>query len=150
MNSNDTLCNVERAGSNANLNMFSSSRESAIDRSVLTRLNALVSRDSDEPFAVRAARIYLKSSAKLVANMKAGLTAQDAKAVCFAVHTLKSSSNSLGARTLGQRAADLEILTHRGTLDGAAEQVDEITREYHSACDELNQFIDESMQDVVP
>jgi len=82
--------------------------------------------------------------------MKAGLIAEDAKAVWFAVHTLKSGSNLLGARVLGRLAADLERLTHCGTLDGAAVQVEKISGEYRRACDALNQFIDESTCDVKP
>ena len=150
MNFENAACHAEPAGSDAGTNTLASARDSAIDRSVLDRLNALVARGNEEPFAVRAARLYLKTSASLVANMEAGLVAQDAKAVCFAVHTLKSSSNSLGARILGRMAANLEMATHRGTLDGAAFQVEEISREYRRARNELNEFIVESTRETSP
>jgi len=148
MNPEDAACNVEPAGSDAGINTISSLRDAAIDRLVLDKLNTLVARGSGEPFAVRAARLYLKTSASLVASMEGGLIAQDAKAVYFAVHTLKSSSNSLGARVLGRMAADLEMLTHRGTLDGAASQVEELSREYRRVCNELNEFIDDLTREI--
>ncbi len=148
MNRKDAACDVEPTGSDAETNTFSSSKALAIDRSVLGQLNALVARGGNEPFAVRAARLYLKTSASMVVNMEAGFVTKDANAVYLAAHTLKSSSYFLGARVLARMAAEMEAFAQRGTLDGAASQLEELSREYQRTRQELIEFIDESTRGI--
>ena len=116
----------------------------SIDRSVLEQLNALSARGSDEPFAVKAAKLYLNSTAYLVAGMQDALAIRDANAIRLAAHTLKSSSHTLGARNLARLAEDLESLAHGDSLSGADGLVTAVVEEYGRACAELARFIEEA------
>jgi HPt (histidine-containing phosphotransfer) domain-containing protein len=51
-----------------------------------------------------------------------------------AAHNLKGSSHNLGARTLAALSADLETLGKNGTLEGAAELISRLEREYQRVC----------------
>jgi HPt (histidine-containing phosphotransfer) domain-containing protein len=54
-----------------------------------------------------------------------------------AAHNLKGSSQNLGARTLAALSAELEALSKNRTLEGAAELVSRLEREYQRVCQAL-------------
>jgi HPt (histidine-containing phosphotransfer) domain-containing protein len=54
-----------------------------------------------------------------------------------AAHNLKGSSSNLGARTLAALSAELETLGKQGTLEGAAEVLSRLQREYQRVCQAL-------------
>jgi HPt (histidine-containing phosphotransfer) domain-containing protein len=54
-----------------------------------------------------------------------------------AAHNLKGSSNNLGARTMAGLSAELEALGKQRTLEGAAELVTRLEREYRRVCEAL-------------
>jgi CheY-like chemotaxis protein len=54
-----------------------------------------------------------------------------------AAHNLKGSSHNLGARTLAALSAELETLGKNGTVEGAADLVTRLEREYQRVCQAL-------------
>jgi HPt (histidine-containing phosphotransfer) domain-containing protein len=54
-----------------------------------------------------------------------------------AAHNLKGSSNNLGACTMATLSADLEALGKQGTVEGAAEVITRLEREYRRVCEAL-------------
>ncbi|MBH8560784.1 PAS domain S-box protein [Nostoc sp. CENA67] len=64
---------------------------------------------------------YLTETPKLIKNIKAGVTNQDAQAVWKNAHNLKSSSASVGAALLAQLCKQLEIQGQRNNLQGSLE-----------------------------
>jgi len=121
--------------------------QSALDMPTLLKLNEFAVPAGKEPFAVRAARLYLKSAPSQFANMQAGFEAEDAVAVRLATHTLKSSSNSLGALKLANYAASLEALARTNTLQGADAMKSAIEHEFPRVCAELELFISRAVGD---
>lgn len=116
--------------------------EASIDWAVLEQLNALSPRGSTELFAVKAAKLYLTSTSHLVTAMQAAFAVLDAEAVRLAVHTLKSSSRTMGAQQLAHLAEALEMRAGSGSLTGAGQMVTDVAEEYRCACAALEQFID--------
>lgn len=55
-------------------------------------------------------------------------------------HSLKGSSSNIGAVTLSDWARQLEDLAASGTLDGAAEIIDQISREFGTVHEALRTF----------
>ena len=118
--------------------------DTSIDTAVLDQLNALGMRGGTEPFAVRMARLFLKTSPNLVANMRAGFDARDAAAVRLATHTLKSSSKSLGAFKLATFAASLEAQARNQSWEGTDGLKASIESEFPLVCAELEKFVSAS------
>jgi PAS domain S-box-containing protein len=54
-----------------------------------------------------------------------------------AAHNLKGSSNNLGARTMAELSAALEVLGKNGTVEGATELVTRLQQEYQRVCQAL-------------
>jgi HPt (histidine-containing phosphotransfer) domain-containing protein len=54
-----------------------------------------------------------------------------------AAHNLKGSSNNLGARTMAELSAALEVLGKNGTVEGATELVTRLEQEYQRVCQDL-------------
>jgi CheY-like chemotaxis protein len=54
-----------------------------------------------------------------------------------AAHNLKGSSNNLGARTMAELSAALEVLGKNGTVEGATELVTRLEQEYQRVCQAL-------------
>ena len=69
----------------------------------------------------------------LLGKIRAGVTAGDAKTLTDAAHALKSSSGSLGAIRVSTLCDRMQLLGRSGTLEGAAELLEAIEREYAAA-----------------
>ena len=78
-----------------------------------------------------------------------GINKADAAAMIRPAHTLKSSSATLGARTLAACCHELEALARSGDLGQGAEHARQIEGAYRQAADEL-QAIREEMGSLVP
>jgi len=117
--------------------------DTSVDEAVLDQLNALGMRGGNEPFAVRMARLFLKTAPNLVANMAAGFEARDAAAVRLATHTLKSSAKSLGAFKLATFAASLEAQARNQSWEGCDQLRTSIEREFPLVCAELERFVNQ-------
>jgi HPt (histidine-containing phosphotransfer) domain-containing protein len=115
----------------------------AVDKSTLLQLNAMNARGG-EPFGVRAARIFLRTSHSLMARMRLGHALQDATAIHFATHTLKSGCAMLGAFELSRLASSLEALARAHSLDAAEALIVAMNEEYPRVCHELEVFVREA------
>jgi len=113
----------------------------AVDLAKLIQLNLLNTPGNSEPFAARAAKVFLKTAPGLVDKMRLGYYAQDAVGIRIASHTLKTSSHFLGAIELSQLANRLEISCRENSLSGADELIIIIEREYPRVAQELEQFV---------
>jgi PAS domain S-box-containing protein len=65
----------------------------------------------------------------LIAALRRALPAGDLEAFRRAAHSLKSTSESLGAAALAALARDLETSARAGSLDGAAERLDRLAEQ---------------------
>ncbi|MFO1349425.1 MAG: EAL domain-containing protein [Gammaproteobacteria bacterium] len=87
--------------------------ENAMDRKVLDGIRALHQSDGQNILR-KVVSLYFKSSPKLLAALKEGVSKRDLDAVMRAAHSLKSSSANLGAVRLAARCAELERLAREG------------------------------------
>jgi HPt (histidine-containing phosphotransfer) domain-containing protein len=76
---------------------------------------------------------YLTEAPKLLQTMQTALAASDFKTLRRSVHTLLSSSATLGALELAKHCEQLENLIVAETLTDVAEQVLQIEAEYQRA-----------------
>lgn len=79
----------------------------------------------------RLARLFLEHTPVRLEEIRRGLLAGDWSRTALAIHSLRSSSVTLGATDLAERAADLERLaTHkkRKALESALPGMEEETR----------------------
>ncbi|MFM7885595.1 MAG: response regulator, partial [Pseudanabaena sp.] len=84
-------------------------------------------------FTTEEAPIFLQNLRQAIAN-------DDLKEVSYTAHTLKGSSNILGAITLGQLFLEMELKGKRGNSTGLSELLAEIEREYQAVCQELSKL----------
>ena len=97
-----------------------------IDRAILDNLVAT----TDAEFVGELIATYFEDSPQLVAAMQQALSDHDAEAFRRAAHSLKSNSNSLGAKELAAQAKELEMMGKSGNLEGAAAKLERLTAEY--------------------
>ena len=116
-------------------------RPRAVDLAVLRQLDSVSVTTDTEPFSLRLAKLYLKTSEELVDKLKAAHAVADIDAVRFAAHTLKSSSAMIGGARLAGSLAELEGLARAGSLEGADRLADAIEREYRRVSDELVDYV---------
>jgi len=90
-----------------------------LDAAVLEELAASVG--GDRGFVVELIRTYLGDTEGQLAQIEAAVAAEDASALIRPAHTLKSSSATLGAKRLAERARALEIA-------GRSERIDDESR----------------------
>ena len=90
-----------------------------LDAAVLEELAASVG--GDRGFVVELIRTYLDDTEGQLAQIEAAVAAADASALIRPAHTLKSSSATLGAKRLAERARALEIT-------GRSERIDDESR----------------------
>ncbi|MEO7294888.1 MAG: Hpt domain-containing protein, partial [Candidatus Limnocylindria bacterium] len=90
-----------------------------LDAAVLEELSASVG--GDRGFVVELIRTYFDDTESQLAQIEAALAAEDASALIRPAHTLKSSSATLGAERLADRARALEIA-------GRSERIDDESR----------------------
>jgi PAS domain S-box-containing protein len=108
----------------------------AIDRAVFERLTATMGRE----FVGELTGTFAEDARELVATLERALASGDVDAFRRAAHTLKSTSESLGARSLAMLARALEALARAGRLEGAADRVAQLAREYEAAARELEEL----------
>ena len=101
-----------------------------VDESVLGELQEIM-----EDEYVEILQIYLDESVKLMSDIHAGFT-DEPENLLRAVHTLKSSSNNVGAKRLAEVSKKMEDLVRTGDVDSAKSfenELDEVFTESHSA-----------------
>src|SRR3954470_10618347 len=126
--------------------MTEAERPAAIDQAVLDELERSVG--DDREFLRDLVETYLDDTPRLIANVRAGITARDVEATNRAAHTLNSNSASLGALGLSAMARELETLTSPATTEAddlAGPEIDAlvdvISNEFESVHDELNSLV---------
>jgi signal transduction histidine kinase/DNA-binding NarL/FixJ family response regulator len=73
----------------------------------------------------------------LLQNLRKAIANNDPQEISYTAHTLKGSSNILGAKELGKLCLEVEIKGKRGENAGLPELLIEIEKQYQAACQEL-------------
>lgn len=73
----------------------------------------------------------------LLYNLRQAISNNDLKEVSYGAHTLKGSSNILGAKALGKLCLEVELKGKQGDKEGLTELLVEIEKQYQIACEEL-------------
>lgn len=107
----------------------------AIDQGVLGDL--LEATGGEQAFLAELIDAFLGDAPTLLGQMRDAVARGSAEDLVRPVHTLKSSSASLGALTLSAHCKSLEAAARAGSLDGASEAVDTIAAELDRASAEL-------------
>ena len=107
----------------------SSAADSPLDPEALEHLREL-QRVSDSNFLEDLIDIYFKDSASLLEALRTAMAEGPLTAIHQAAHRLKSSSVSMGARTLGRLCQELEDLSQNGQREQARVRLQKIEAEY--------------------
>ena len=102
--------------------------ESELDAGALQRLRELDPTGANR-LLERVFQAFEASAARLLPQMHEAHRAGDHAGVRHVVHTLKSSSASIGAIKLSQLCAEIEAMIRLETLDGLAARIDLMDRE---------------------
>jgi HPt (histidine-containing phosphotransfer) domain-containing protein len=113
------------------VNLVADERPSAIDRQVLADL--LEATGGERGFLAELIDAFLFDAPDLLGQMRGAVARGSAEDLVRPVHTLKSSSASLGAMTLSAHCKALETAARAGSLDGAVEAVETIAAELERA-----------------
>jgi len=112
---------------NGDMTLETTSQDEALREQIRTTLYALIGEDEPELFN-DLIQSYLDSSTGLIAQLQAALSEQNPTQLQHAVHSLKSSSASLGAKKLADLCQQLEQQGKAGEL--SAEKVQWVLSEY--------------------
>jgi HPt (histidine-containing phosphotransfer) domain-containing protein len=99
-----------------------------LDVEALRRLRELDPKGANH-LLERVFQAFEASTVRLLPQLHAAHRAADHAGVRHVVHTLKSSSASIGAIKLSQLCAEIESMIRLGTLDGLTARVERIDRE---------------------
>ncbi len=102
---------------------------STIDRATFEKLKNDVGAD----FVGELVETYCSETPQLIAKLQYALAANDSDTFRRAAHSIKATSNTLGALSLGEMAKELEMIGRAGDLAGAQEKVDRLAAEYDRA-----------------
>jgi CheY-like chemotaxis protein len=117
----------------------SAATAAAIDPGAIRTLRSL--RPDDPSSAARVIRAYLKSSQRLVAQVRTATNTHNPKDVHVAAHTLKSACAYVGAHRVRKLASDLEFRARDEQLADAGPIVDALTAEAARAVEELERIL---------
>jgi signal transduction histidine kinase/HPt (histidine-containing phosphotransfer) domain-containing protein len=108
-----------------------------IDRTVIDRLSTI------SPTLIhRLIPIFLDDEApRLLSEINQSIQTEDAEAITHAAHTLKGTSNALGALKLGRLCQQLEAQSQHGDLDGIDRLLAQIETEYQLVNQELTKLL---------
>jgi len=101
----------------------------AIDQRALDGIRSLAN-DTAPDLLDQVIQLYLSSATELLAQLRAGLQANDKDAVRVAAHTLKSSSANLGATAFADMCKQLEHAARVGTLGPHLPSITQVESEY--------------------
>lgn len=102
--------------------------EGGLDRAALQKLLELVG--GEQALLAELIDSFLQDTPPLLVSMRRALEKKDAAQLGMAAHTLKSTSRGFGAVRLSEWCVELEAMGNAGTLDGAAELVAQLEKEY--------------------
>jgi two-component system, sensor histidine kinase and response regulator len=96
--------------------------------------------------AAKVIGVFIADTPATLREMAHGLACGDRQAVERAVHTIKSSSASVGAVALSELAGIAEGQARNGLLDAVRQRVNEINRQFDSAAQQLETLREELLQ----
>jgi histidine phosphotransfer protein HptB len=86
--------------------------------------------DAGADFVCELIETYGSETPQLIVKLRRALAVNDADAFRQAAHSIKSTSNTFGALSLGEMARELEMLGRAGNLAGAPDKVERLAAEY--------------------
>ena len=98
----------------------------AVDKSVIEGLMATMG----GPFIAELIDTFDEDARELITTLRRALTIPDLDGYRRAAHSLKSTSETLGATRLAAMAKELETLARGGTIDGTGERIERLAAEY--------------------
>jgi CheY-like chemotaxis protein len=113
----------------------------ALDQIVLNALRSLKSEVDPDPLSGLIA-LYLKDAEPRLEKMAGALNRRDVPDLAAAAHSLKGTSNNLGARRLGELCGRLEKEAKAGNLEAAATTLPVVQEEFSRVKEALEQEID--------
>jgi HPt (histidine-containing phosphotransfer) domain-containing protein len=84
-------------------------------------------------FVVELIDTFRDDAREQIDTLRRALAGTDLEAFRRAAHSLKSTSESLGASDLAELARELEAQARAGSLEGAGDRVERLAGEYESA-----------------
>jgi signal transduction histidine kinase/CheY-like chemotaxis protein len=118
-----------------------------IDLSQLETLYAMTGYDGE--YIQELMDIFTSDAAQMLSDLRVSAAKGDARATERLAHTLKSSSQLVGAMRLGEQCQELESLAAGGQLADALQRIDSIEAHYDAARKELQGRLSE-MAEVSP
>ena len=91
---------------------------------------AKLKNDAGADFVGELVEAFRSETPQLIAELRRALSVGDAGAFRQAAHSIKSTSITFGALSLGEMAKELEALGRAGDLAGLQERVDRLAAEY--------------------
>ncbi len=85
---------------------------------------------SAEISSANSIETYCSETPQLIAKLQYALERNDSDTFRQAAHSIKSTSNTFGALSLGELAKELEMMGRAGDLAGAQVKVDRLADEY--------------------
>lgn len=101
--------------------------ESEISLTVIKELKETVGAD----FIVELVDTYAEETPKLFTELRTALAEKNCETFRRAAHSIKSTSNSLGALKFGELAKELEYMGRDGDLSNAPKKVDFLAAVYN-------------------
>ena len=111
-----------------------------LDPQALARLAELDPK-GDNQLVPRVLRAFVASSARLMPQLDAAGTGPDLVAIRYVVHTLKSSSASIGALGLSATCAEIEALLRGGQTAGLAPLLGTLSRQMTGVLTEIGSLL---------
>jgi PAS domain S-box-containing protein len=108
----------------------------ALDPVVLAELRQFQGEGEPDIMQELAAAFTIETP-RLLEAMRRAVTEKQPESLRRAAHNLKGSSSNLGAHTLAALSAELEAIGKQGIVEGAAELITRVEREYLRVCQAL-------------
>ncbi len=110
-----------------------------LEQSAIEGIRAL-QRPGRPDILARLVNLYLDNTPVLIADIRDGVSANDADRVKMAAHTLKSSSAYLGATSLADQCDKLEQKAANNDLSKAGSYIETITTGFEAVSDQIQKY----------
>ena len=107
----------------------------------LSTKDALVYCGGDESFYIEIINDYIDAAKEKVESLTKFLDADNLKDYKILVHSVKSSSKTIGAMTLFEKAKDLEAASNEGRSEYVKEHHKEVMDEYLDTAEKLSEIV---------
>jgi HPt (histidine-containing phosphotransfer) domain-containing protein len=107
-----------------------------VDRAVIEQLTQTMG----GPFVAELIGTFGEDARQLIATLRAALAAADLDAFRRAAHSLKSTSETLGAGGLTALARELEGMARAGSLTGVGDRVEQLAGRYETVAQTLEEL----------